>query len=156
MGILVDRIPGMPRMERVEIPAWQGIFQTEKAGISTVSPNMKSITTYCWKVILASLLLFPFSTSWKGLVAQEPEPATPAAAAEKETERGGVQEARTEVIYLRDAEGNLVPVPIFRWKSGTRSTRHGTTCWDGNCPLPLPLTRWFTRELPGRIISCWM
>ena len=110
MGILFDRIPGMPRMERVETPAWQGIFQTEKAGISTVLPNMKSITTYCWKVILASLLLFPFSTSWKGLVAQEPEPATPAAAAEKETESGGVQEARTEVIYLRDAEGNLVPV----------------------------------------------
>ena len=47
------------------------------------------------------------------LCAQPPEQPTPPrglpAAAEQEAE-GGVRAARTELIYLRDAEGNLVPV----------------------------------------------
>ena len=75
---------------------------------------MKTIHFSCLRVILVALLLF-FTAASRGisLSAQEPEPAkagTPAAAAGEETEGGGVREAPTEIIYLRDSEGNLVPV----------------------------------------------
>ena len=75
---------------------------------------MRPIHPRCWRVLLAGLLVLATSVCWgSSLAAQEPEPAqpgTPAAAAKEEAEGGGVREARTEIIYLRDSEGNLVPV----------------------------------------------
>ncbi|MEE2685773.1 MAG: hypothetical protein VYB09_05635 [Planctomycetota bacterium] len=77
---------------------------------------MKTIHYSCRRVaiLVAGLLFFTAVSQDPSSSAQEPDPAqagTPAAAAGGEkTEAGGVREALTEIIYLRDSEGNLVPV----------------------------------------------